>query len=115
MEQGGRRRLWALLRALEPGYWQALVTVALLSTAHYDVSFVTLHANTVSPSPAERPIMLWFRLAACWHNQLAVAPLGGEGVMMPQAACRCGRKAGECSSETSTELALMGCISWSLG
>ena len=41
----------ALVGALQPAYWQALIVVSLLYFARFDASFITLRARTVrSPS-----------------------------------------------------------------
>ena len=37
----------ALLGALQPAYWQALIVVSLLYFARFDASFITLRARTV--------------------------------------------------------------------
>jgi hypothetical protein len=41
----------ALLGALQPAYWQALLVVSLLYFARFDASFITLRARTVHPHP----------------------------------------------------------------
>ena len=40
----------ALVGALQPAYWQALIVVSLLYFARFDASFITLRARTVRPS-----------------------------------------------------------------
>jgi hypothetical protein len=42
----------ALVGALQPAYWQALIVVSLLYFARFDASFITLRARTVRPFPA---------------------------------------------------------------
>lgn len=37
----------ALVGALQPAYWQALIVVSLLYFARFDASFITLRARTV--------------------------------------------------------------------
>ena len=37
----------ALVKALQPAYWQALIVVSLLYFARFDASFITLRARTV--------------------------------------------------------------------
>ena len=40
----------ALVKALQPAYWQALIVVSLLYFARFDASFITLRARTVRTS-----------------------------------------------------------------
>ncbi len=54
----------ALVGALQPAYWQALIVVSLLYFARFDASFITLRARTVRhPS-----ILLLHHLFTCSHS-----------------------------------------------
>lgn len=62
----------ALMTALKPAYWQALIVVSLLYFARFDASFITLRARLVMPLsqlPYLTSIMM-FMQAVC------SAPLG---------------------------------------
>ena len=70
-----RQKARALLDALQPAYWQALIVVSLLYFARFDASFITLRARTVR---LRGRLLPGARTRIC-HEACTVAGLAGLG------------------------------------